>query len=1273
MNSGQMSPEELSSLPPRPPGHATGLLPASSPKRRFVKLRRKTSENGSLQSGSSGSSTRSHESVAVAVRQPSRSRIRRHTNRLSGVFQRGSAPNSAPMSLTGDGRSSLPGYARKDSLTPVDLSVTEDPSELSNQITAPGILKIFGSEICEGAHYKSVLATTHSSAKELVKEALERYGLSKQEAESYVLCDAIGHVGEHQWRMECFRVVGDNEKPLLLQSLWKPREGLARRFEIQRRSTVEEKRAREKDTVTAGINAQARKLQKSRSRVTSTLMERALGRGHSLWRSLSELDLSDQTPASAPQSHTQGHGPEKELEENHQEGQVWNQDENLGKNPQEESVPEPCRKEGMERAPAEVEKRGAREGEGWEREETESSDDSVTQYFIHPPHDCPYLLLLRGYSLTQDFVIYLLGGSSTVIGRHRGDGEVSKVDVQLSGPDIQPRHCCLRRRGNGSSTWLRPFGCAVATRNGEAVSEEAELGSGDVIGLGGHYLFLFKDPTGLVTPPQDVNSATPDRSLATAPWLSSCASTPPPAELLCSTCSSSAPSPGPQGPQHPQTPRHAQTTPRRAPPYLKDPWGQYLTLHYSTQHEERVVAEIVAMAGAGEERPSLSVAFLLCLCLQYSAARLHTSDLRRLLLLTASQVQNAMWEHTKELAAGQSEGKGSDPEEQPGLSVAELLSALRPLVVWMSNALELLNFIQHQLPPLLAWRSRREQQEVGKEEEELEENIALLEMRLSCVRSASEETMTVLEEVIMLTFQQCVYYLTKALYPILPGLLECNPFKGSGKQPMPRQSEQFLGSGGLLVPGETEQVLEVLKETRQLLQDCQLHQEISSQLLAYLFYFINASLFNKLMERGSESGFYQWSRGVSVRANLDLLLDWAHASGPGLGELVLEHTHTLSSAVNLLATPRESLVQAPWTTLRSEFPSLSPAQLHHLLAGYSPPPPCPHAWTPALQDRLEADNTAGVLESFDSHPPLLLPGRGFILELGRVVGDPALREQLDTLRAFVCSLSGSHTPGETPLQGSVPAPLEAKLVKMAALPKACLQPLETPPAEKLLSQVSLQGSPPPGSPGTGLDSCGDILTQKLRSLELQSREMQPGGVRRSGLDPSCLLTPPNTPHSLEPLDPETEHPYGGRGREGQPPWSSFTSGDHQEDDVFEEDFLSADCTDSSLLGEEVEEADQEVFTLELQRGERGLGLALVDARDTPLRMSGIFIRSVVPDSPAARSRRLGPGDRILAVNGVSLVGLDYHRGKELIQGSGERPRLLVARSDWTAKAIQTPC
>lgn len=41
------------------------------------------------------------------------------------------------------------------------------------------------------------------------------------------------------------------------------------------------------------------------------------------------------------------------------------------------------------------------EREESEREETESSDDNTTQYSIHPPHDCPYLLLLQGCSPAQ--------------------------------------------------------------------------------------------------------------------------------------------------------------------------------------------------------------------------------------------------------------------------------------------------------------------------------------------------------------------------------------------------------------------------------------------------------------------------------------------------------------------------------------------------------------------------------------------------------------------------------------------------------------------------------------------------------------------------------------------------------------------------------------------------------------------------------------------------------------------------------------------------------
>lgn len=63
--------------------------------------------------------------------------------------------------------------------------------------------------------------------------------------------------------------------------------------------------------------------------------------------------------------------------------------------------------EGDGRSPAKTETlcpsrpRDEREGEESEREETESSDDNTTQYSIHPPHDCPYLLLLQGCSPAQ--------------------------------------------------------------------------------------------------------------------------------------------------------------------------------------------------------------------------------------------------------------------------------------------------------------------------------------------------------------------------------------------------------------------------------------------------------------------------------------------------------------------------------------------------------------------------------------------------------------------------------------------------------------------------------------------------------------------------------------------------------------------------------------------------------------------------------------------------------------------------------------------------------
>lgn len=73
------------------------------------------------------------------------------------------------------------------------LSPRSEPVvELSVDNRAPGLLKIFGELVVAGAQYKSVLASTRSTAQELIKQALERYGLPPRLYRDFVLCESIG-------------------------------------------------------------------------------------------------------------------------------------------------------------------------------------------------------------------------------------------------------------------------------------------------------------------------------------------------------------------------------------------------------------------------------------------------------------------------------------------------------------------------------------------------------------------------------------------------------------------------------------------------------------------------------------------------------------------------------------------------------------------------------------------------------------------------------------------------------------------------------------------------------------------------------------------------------------------------------------------------------------------------------------------------------------------------------------------------------------------------
>lgn len=52
---------------------------------------------------------------------------------------------------------------------------------------------------------------------------------------------------------------------------------------------------------------------------------------------------------------------------------------------------------------------------------------------------------------------------------------------------------------------------------------------------------------------------------------------------------------------------------------------------------------------------------------------------------------------------------------------------------------------------------------------------------------------------------------------------------------------------------------------------------------------------------------------------------------------------------------------------------------------------------------------ADILESFDNHPPLILPSSTFHLELGKPIVEPALFEQLARLQDFISQLPRSET------------------------------------------------------------------------------------------------------------------------------------------------------------------------------------------------------------------------------------------------------------------------
>uniref|UniRef100_A0A4W5NIF4 Ras interacting protein 1 n=1 Tax=Hucho hucho TaxID=62062 RepID=A0A4W5NIF4_9TELE len=850
--------------------------------------------------------------------------------------------------------------------------------------TAPGLIKIYGDALSSGANYRSLLANAHSTAKQLIAQVITRYterereetddaALQKHNPEDFLLCDVIGKPiqqpdGSVQWETECLRGVAEWECPLLLVDMWRPKDGFERRFEIQRRDDYErEEREKEKEREREGENHTG--VCWRRSRVQSGGGAEEGERGHrgrnsELRRSISDMNLS----LRRRQGNHVGNDPRRSG--NHPNNSAGLQDR---KNIVSMIAP-------LEHG--EVRMRGSDKAVEEEKDYSACDLEVMSQSLILPPTDRPYFLLLQGYDQSKDFVLYIMAGHTHVFGgkptmrerekdreRERKGKRPLKVETFLSAPDMLARHLLVRRDSAvpdapSGQALMRPFRGGAVTHNGKALYREAVLKPGDVIGIGGHFLILYRDPRVTPAPPLAM-------ALALAlPWQ---------ADVPSTCCLSGLVD-------------------------RQEALRQYLgsteaLLRFQPRQADALLQEIISKNSSPDsEGGPLAPAYLLSIMIDHASKHLDPALTPQLLLKAANQIKGIVWDNIKEFGDKHPTQNSTEQEvELSAPSAQKLSSDLRPLMFWMSNATELLNFFQVKV-------------EAMERDWEFE---APGDPVLSADLDTCSEALAQLDDVIMHTFQQCVYHLTKTLYSLLPALLDNNPFSSLEKEKERDEAREMdVGEGGggkgegddvSSLPPTVAGLVEVYRCSLMLSREACLSPPLTSQTFGYLFFFTNTSLLNTLLER---DGLFSWSRAVQIRTNLDLVLDWLQ--GAGLGDIASEFLKKLSVTVNFLCVPKTRLIQSSWASLQEDHALLSPTQLHHLLTHYKlgPARAPPASWAPPPGTELSGD----IFESFLDHPPLILPNETPQLDLSQPIPSPELQKEVTRLRNFLWGLDQDELP-----------------------------------------------------------------------------------------------------------------------------------------------------------------------------------------------------------------------------------------------------------------------
>ncbi|KAM5282592.1 tyrosine-protein phosphatase non-receptor type 13 isoform 15-T15 [Hipposideros larvatus] len=87
----------------------------------------------------------------------------------------------------------------------------------------------------------------------------------------------------------------------------------------------------------------------------------------------------------------------------------------------------------------------------------------------------------------------------------------------------------------------------------------------------------------------------------------------------------------------------------------------------------------------------------------------------------------------------------------------------------------------------------------------------------------------------------------------------------------------------------------------------------------------------------------------------------------------------------------------------------------------------------------------------------------------------------------------------------------------------------------------------------------------------------------------------------------------------------------------------------------------DIFEVELAKTDNSLGISVTGGVNTSVRHGGIYVKAVIPKGAAEFDGRIHKGDRVLAVNGVSLEGATHKQAVETLRNTGQLVHLLLEK------------